>query len=75
MSSGNLLLSTMILLTVQLGASELGVIYNYDGDLTYNSFDAELNRRGIDYLFDSLTGTPVGTVTYSLASGTEILPS
>ncbi len=73
MSSGNLLLSTMILLTVQLGASELGVIYNYDGDLTYNSFDAELNRRGIDYLFDSLTGTPVGTVTYSLASGTEIM--
>ncbi len=50
-----------------------GTIYNYDGDFSFSSYDPELSILGINMLIDSLTGTSVKSIAYSIASGSDIM--
>lgn len=50
-----------------------GTIYNYDGDFSFSSYDADLSITGINMMIDSLTGTSVKSIAYSVASGSDIM--
>ena len=50
-----------------------GTIYNYDGDFSFSSYDPQLSILGIHMLIDSLAGTSVRSIAYSVASGSDIM--
>lgn len=50
-----------------------GTIYNFDGDFSFNSYNPDTSELGINMIIDTLAGTSVGAITYSIASGSDIM--
>ncbi|MBT3373979.1 MAG: hypothetical protein HN406_00190, partial [Lentisphaerae bacterium] len=53
--------------------AEFGLILNDDGDLSCTAADPAESRRRLEEMVDSLRGTPVQTLAYSVGAGSDIL--
>lgn len=63
------------LATISHGAHlpDFGVMLNDDGDFSFTSLDPAESVRNLRAQVDSLAGTPVKTLTWSVGAGSEIL--
>jgi len=52
---------------------DFGVLLNDDGDFAFTSLDPAESVRNLKAQIDSLAGTPVKTLTWSVGAGSEIL--
>lgn len=52
---------------------DFGVMLNDDGDLSFTSLDPQESARNVLAQVDSLAGTPVKTLMWSVGAGSEIL--
>lgn len=52
---------------------DFGLILNDDGDLSCTAPDPAESKRRLEEMVDSLRGTPVGTLAYSVGAGSDVL--
>lgn len=52
---------------------DFGLMLNDDGDLSFTSMDPDIAVGNLEAMIDSLAGTPVKTLAYSVGAGSDVL--